>query len=228
MKVFDHIPVKLDVVEFMKTQGIRKIAEQEVSSLMEKSSQLVEPKAVYTFLKTLNVDNPKVHLEGGYVLDSLILSDTLREGQTIAPYVITIGPGVEKLASEQAKNSILKSWILEKIGDYALSKAREYAKSEIEKQMESKVSSFGPGTGTGKLFDIRQQEVLFKILEPQNKIGVTLTPSYLMIPRKSVSGVFASTNTEYVACQYCPKKCESRKKSFSGEYHQTECEHESC
>jgi hypothetical protein len=225
MKVFDHIPVTLDVVEFIKIQGIRKITEQELSSLIEKACQLMEPKAVYTFLRTLNVDNPKVHVEGGHVLDSVILSDTLRGGQTIAPYVITIGPGVEKLASEEAKKSILKSWILEKVGDYALSKAREYAKSEIEKQMESKVSSFGPGTGTGKLFDIRQQEVLFKILEPQNKIGVKLTPSYLMIPRKSVSGVFASTNTEYVACQYCPRKCESRKKNFSGEYHPIECEH---
>ncbi len=49
MKVFDHIPVRLDVVEFIKTQGIRKIAEQEVSSLMAKSNQLVEPKSVYTF-----------------------------------------------------------------------------------------------------------------------------------------------------------------------------------
>lgn len=224
MEVLDCIPVRLDVVEFIKTQGIRKITEHEVSLLMEKASQLIEPKAVYTFLRTLNVDNPKVQLEGGHVIDSIILSDVLRNGQTIAPYVITIGPGVEKLASEEAKSSILKSWILEKVGDYALSKAREHTQSEIEKQMESKVSSFAPGTGTGKLFDIRQQIVLFKILEPQNKIGVTLTPSYLMIPRKSVSGVFASTKIEYIACQYCPRKCESRKKSFSGEYHPIECE----
>jgi len=81
------------------------------------------------------------------------------------------------------------------------------------------VSSFGPGEGTGKLFGIEQQTVLFQILQPFNSIGVQLTPSLLMMPKKSVSGVFAITDEEYIACQYCPKKCENKSSAFRGEYH---------
>ena len=51
----------------------------------------------------------------------------------------------------------------------------------------------------------------------------TQTPDFisldLMMPKKSVSGVFAVTDEEYIACQYCPKKCEDRASAFRGEYH---------
>jgi hypothetical protein len=95
----------------------------------------------------------------------------------------------------------------------------------IESELGGKVSSFGPGTGTGILFDIKQQKVLFKILDPMKSIGVQLSSSYLMIPRKSVSGVFASIDEEYVACQYCPKKCDGRRAAFIGQYRSINCEH---
>jgi len=88
----------------------------------------------------------------------------------------------------------------------------------VEESLGDKVSDFGPGEGTGELFGIEQQTVLFRILQPLKSIGVQLTPSYLMIPKKSESGVFAVTDEEYVACQYCPKKCEYRETAFRGKY----------
>lgn len=55
-------------------------------------------------------------------------------------------------------------------------------------------------------------------MEPTKSIAVRLTPAYVVVPRKSMSGVFAATLKEYVACEYCPRKCDNRRTSFKGDY----------
>ncbi len=191
---------------------------KEIASLIEESRGLVEPKAVYTYLELVKIAGNDVHLESGDVLKGVILADMLKCGQKVAPYVVTIGPKLEDRASKLARENVFLAFILEKIGDYALEIAKGSMKLLVEKTLADKVSDFGPGEGTGKLFGIEQQAVLFQILKPSKNVGVRLTPSYLMIPKKSMSGVFAVTDEEYIACQYCPKKCEDRTSAFRGEY----------
>ncbi len=191
---------------------------KEIASLIEESRGLVEPKAVYTYLELVKIAGNDVHLESGDVLKGVILADMLKCGQKVAPYVVTIGPKLEDRASKLARENVFLAFILEKIGDYALEIAKGSMKLLVEKTLADKVSDFGPGEGTGKLFGIEQQAALFQILKPSKNVGVRLTPSYLMIPKKSMSGVFAVTDEEYIACQYCPKKCEHRTSAFKGEY----------
>ena len=220
MEVIDPIPVKFDVGELLRSQRVGRLKEKEVAPLIEKCYQLIEPKAVYTFVNVTSIEKDEVHLKSGHVVKSIILADMLENDQTIVPYVVTIGLRLEKQASSEAKSSLLRAWALERMGDYALGKAAAYVRCRVEEKMGSPVSSFGPGTGTGKLFGIEQQEILFQILDPPKSIGVCLTPSYLMVPRKSVSGTFAVTRREYVACQYCPReRCEGRRRPYSGEYY---------
>jgi len=224
MRVVDNIFIHLDKTELVKEQKLNRIDDNIILQFIDESSKLIEPKAVYTFVKVLSIDGDEVTFDGGFKLKSKILADRLQKGQLVAPYVITIGSKLEKLASERAKKSLIESFVCERIADFSLSKARQYLKSLVEKEFGCEVSSFGPGIGTGELFSLDQQKVLFQILEPQKNIGVTLSPSCLMIPRKSVSGIFFATNQEYVACQNCPRKCESRKKAYSGVYKPVECE----
>ncbi len=220
MQVVDHIPVEYDEEELWQELKMETMKGQkkEIISLIEESRGLVEPKAVYTHLEVVKIEGNCVRLDSGDVLKGVILADMLRCGQKVAPYVVTLGPKLEDNASKLARNNVFLSFILDKIGNYALEIARGNIKLLVEKALGDKVSDFGPGEGTGKLFGIEQQAVLFRILQPLENIGVRLTPSYLMIPKKSVSGVFAVTDEEYVACQYCPKKCEERRSAFRGEY----------
>jgi len=220
MQVVDHIPVEYDEEELWQELEMETMKGQkkEIISLIEESRGLVEPKAVYTHLEIVKIEGNCVRLDSGDVLKSVILADMLKRGQKVAPYVVTLGPKLEDRASKLARDNVFLSFVLDKIGNYALEIARGNIELLVEKALGDKVSDFGPGEGTGKLFGIEQQEVLFRILEPFKSIGVRLTPSYLMIPKKSESGVFAVTDEEYVACQYCPKKCEERSSAFRGEY----------
>ena len=230
VKVIDFARVKLDVEEFLKSKEVERLRgrlkNMEIASLIERCSRLIEPKAVYRPVEVMNIENHEIRLKSGHRLKSIVLADMLESGQTIVPHVVTIGPRIEREASKEGRNSVLQGWILERMGDYALGKAVAHVRTLAEKSLGRAVSSFSPGSGTGRLFGIEQQDTLFQILDPQRNIGVHLTESYLMVPRKSSSGVFAATRHEYVACQYCPRKCEFRGKPFGGEYVSIRCEHE--
>jgi len=228
VQVVDHIPVEYDEEELWRKLHVEKLKRKrkEIASLIEESRELIEPKAVYTYFEVVRIEGDSVRLESGDVLKGVILADMLRCGQKVAPYVATIGSKLEDRASKLAEDNMLLAFFLDKIGNYALTIAEENIRSLVEKTLGNKVSNFGPGEGTGKLFGIEQQAVLFQILQPFNSIGVRLKPSYLMIPKKSVSGVFAVTDEEYVACQYCPKKCEDRTSVFMGEYRPRRMSHQ--
>jgi len=220
MQVVDHISVKYDEQELWRELKIETLKgkKEEIISLIEESRELIEPKAVYTYLEVVKIAGDSVHLDSGDVLKAVILADMLRCGQKVAPYVVTLGPKLEERSSKLATDNVFLSFMLSKIGDYALGIAGENIKLLVEESLGDKVSDFGPGEGTGELFEIEQQAVLFRILQPSKSIGVELTPNYLMIPKKSESGVFAVTDEEYVACQYCPKTCEYRETAFRGKY----------
>ena len=221
MHILDHIPLRYDKDRLYRELQIERLKGKagEVEPLIEESFKQLEPKAAYIYLQVEDIAEDMVRLEGGYVLKGAILADKLRSTQTVAPYVVTIGSRLEEKVSELARSNLLHAWLLDRIGNHAVRLSREFLQKIVEEKLAGEVSIFSPGSGTGEFFGIEQQKEIFRILSPEDKIGVTLTDSYLMIPAKSVSGIFTSTQEKYVACQHCPReKCESRRAPFQGEY----------
>ena len=222
MEVIDPVPLKLDATELAGNLKPQKLGE-EIVTLFEKARPLIEAKAVYTRIHVSRFENDLVYLENGHALRGIVLADMLNNGQEIMPYVVTIGPKLENEISQE--NSLLHSYLLNKIGDYALHQALAYLRSLAAERLadgRGSVSEFSPGTGTGELFGIEQQKPLFQILDPATaSVGVHLSPSLMMVPRKSESGVLAATPQEYIACAHCPRQCESRSTPFVGKYQRT-------
>jgi hypothetical protein len=220
MRKVVSIPVDMSAQELLGRPEFVRLTEKarDLERLLRVSRDLLKPRGVFTLLKVTGVVDGTVQLEGGHALKSVGLADMVRPGGRLAPYAITIGPDLEQEASRMSQVDVFAGWALGRIGDYALGKASLHMRSMVEKELGEAVSSLAPGAGTGRLFGIDQQTVLFDILDPTNSIGVKLTQGYLMVPLKSISGVFAATNMEYVACRYCPKDCEYRRAEFGGEY----------
>lgn len=218
MRVFDCGPLKYDINElekrFSDISNYRKI---DFDRLIEKTQGLAEPRAVYTYVEVAEIEGDNVHLRNGAKFKSIILGDLLKQGQNVAPYVATIGFRLDDELSKMNKNK-MESHILERMGIYALDMARRSLKDHVGEVLGNSLSSFSPGSGTGRLFELKNQSILFQILQPQENIGVKLTPSFLMTPKKTSSGIFAAVDEEYVACQYCPRECEYREVSYTGEY----------
>jgi len=70
--------------------------------------------------------------------------------------------------------------------------------------------------GSLKDWPINEQKKLFSILgDVESSLGVTLTPSFLMIPRKSLSGIYFPSEIPFLSCQLCPRQsCPSRQAAF--------------
>jgi hypothetical protein len=131
----------------------------------------------------------------------------------VFPYVITIGTGLEQKAD--ASKDLLEKYYLDQIGNIALSKARKH----LENYLCSKFALDGLSyMSPGSLVDwpIEEQQPLFSILKGvEASVGVRLTESLLMIPRKSVSGIYFPTEVTFYSCQLCPRQqCEGRKARF--------------
>jgi hypothetical protein len=66
---------------------------------------------------------------------------------------------------------------------------------------------------------ITEQPKLFSLFgDTEKSIGVKLTASLLMIPRKSISGILFPSEEGFVSCRLCPREnCPSRKAEFDEE-----------
>jgi len=115
-----------------------------------------------------------------------------------------------------ASSDLLENFYLDTIGNVALTSARKQLKRHRESQFAlEKISSMAPGSLAD--WPIEEQAPLFKLLgDVETSIGVTLTDSLLMLPAKSISGIYFPTEVSFFSCQLCPReRCESRKAKYS-------------
>ncbi len=108
--------------------------------------------------------------------------------EKVAICLCTIGDELEKTAADLIKeNDMLKGFILDSFGSEAAEELAIQADRIIAqkaREMELWPSKrFSPGYG---IWDIREQTYVFSIL-PAQEIGVRLTNTFMMVPRKSVS-----------------------------------------
>jgi len=214
MEVLSDIPLKFGLKKILKhfkvntnTQA-RKI----IKELMGLSTNLISPKATYKVAYVENKTNATVKV-GKVQFKSKILRENLNELERVFPYIITIGEKLENKAASM--KDLLKQYYLEEMGDLALHSISEYLEKYLKKKYKlGQISKMSPGSL--KDWPITQQDELFSLFgNTQKIIGVSLTDSFLMIPRKSISGIYFPTEIKFYSCQLCPRKgCIGRKTPY--------------
>jgi hypothetical protein len=146
----------------------------------------------------------------GVAFTSRVLRRNLDGVGRVFPFVVTVGQAFDEAIDSTA--DMLEKYLLDEIGNMALREAR----SRIEHHLRStfaldKISCMAPGSLED--WPLEQQKPLFALLSGvESAIGVTLTKSYLMLPRKTISGIYFPSEVTFVSCQLCPRKrCEGRK-----------------
>ena len=127
--------------------------------------------------------------------------------------MITIGDALEKTAD--ACNDILEQYYLDVIGNIAVRKARRWFKKRLCTAFAlDGLSYMSPGSLTD--WPIEEQRRLFSILgDVGGAIGVTLSETFLMMPKKSISGIYFATKVTFYNCQLCPReRCPGRKARY--------------
>ena len=210
MEKLEQISLGLDIGEVKN--ALRASDGAQIQALLEVAKPLISAQAVYRVCYIEEKLKDAVIIDGTR-FGSRILRKNLEEVGRVFPHVITIGAGLEQRAD--ASKDLLEKYYLDQIGNLALSSARKH----LEDCLRSKFALEGLSyMSPGSLADwpIEEQQPLFSILKGvEASVGVRLTESLLMIPRKSVSGIYFPSEVTFYSCQLCPRQhCEGRKARF--------------
>jgi hypothetical protein len=214
MEILNNIRISLDMQEIKKKLHMEDREDSShIQALIKEVQPLIRAKAVYRdcYLESKSEDAIVV---AGIRFTSRVLRRQMENVGRVFPFVVTIGSRIEEHAS--ACKDFLKQYYLDTIGNTALITVRKY----LEDHLRSKyalgcISYMSPGSL--KDWDLKGQRPLFSILgDVQASIGVYLTEALLMIPAKSLSGIFFPTEIPFHSCQLCPREnCQSRKAKYN-------------
>jgi hypothetical protein len=182
-----------------------------VEDVFKTAAVLIHAQAIYGVAYVSKCSLNKIEIDG-IEFRSRVLAKNLKRIERVFPYVLTIGDSLENTA--RSSESIIRRLVLETIGDLALGSGLEHVQRHISEQYGlERTSNMGPGQLD---WPIEQQRELFSLLgHVKDTIGVTLTESLMMMPRKSISGIIFPTEETFISCQLCQRnKCPSRKAPF--------------
>jgi len=214
MNVLDNIPVYLDVRELVKWLHLKEENKylNDVQELVEIANSVIKPKAIYKISYVDNKNDDTLNIDS-ISFNSRVLRINLDKVERVFPYIVTIGKWLEDKAS--SFDDLLKQFYLDKIGDKALDSIRKYLEDYLKRNYGlGQMSKMSPGSLED--WPITQQRQFFSIFgNVEELIGVTLTDSLLMIPKKSISGIYFPTEVLFYSCQLCPRKdCKERKAPY--------------
>jgi hypothetical protein len=215
MQMTELIPVTLDPGEIaarLRFDPVRAGFEN-LNELITLAQGLIHPRAVYEVAYTGEKGEGIVKV-AGVTFQSRILRKNLDGANKVFPYIITVGPELERAAS--AQGDLLKQYYLEEMANMALESAAGWLGGRLESHYGvTGLANMSPGSLDD--WPITEQTKLFSILgDTERSIGVRLTDSMLMLPRKSISGILFPSEEGFVACQLCEReRCPGRKAAFN-------------
>jgi hypothetical protein len=213
MEIIESLSIRLDIEE-VKAK-LRAKDRDLVQYLLDIARPLISPKIIFQISTVQGKYEDNVVIDG-VIFKSRVLQRILDKGERVFPFIITIGKGLEEEVDKIS--DLLEKYYLDVIGNMALIKTREYLERYLGSRFAIRCLSFMEPGSLGD-WPIEEQRPLFSLFRGgEASIGVRLTENLLMIPRKSLSGIFFPTEKVFYSCQLCPReRCEGRKASYDRE-----------
>lgn len=215
--ILSPLPFDLDAARILQDLRVRPGSnrEAEVRRLLSEAQALGRPKAIYrpSFIEDRGADFIIVE---GRKFTSRILRVNLDSLHRAFAFVCTAGS--ELAAWAQGQDDMLAQFYADEISEAVLHSASAGLNRRLaETYALGQTAVMNPGSLAD--WPISQQRILFDLLgDVQAAIGVELTPSMLMLPAKSVSGILFPTQESFASCQLCPREaCPNRRMPYEPE-----------
>jgi hypothetical protein len=198
MPVIRDIPLSLKTREVLRRQGLGggakvrpeiKIVIREVLTSVKEAS-LLEPAMAYEYYTINSMNGSQILLEDDKTLHGPLLPAIFNEAKELIIILGTIGPKLEKQVTGYSKSGeTMRGMILDGIGsaavDKLVSKVIRLIASEVTSRGYEISSPVNPGMPG---FPLTEQWNLLRLVKA-GEIGVRLTASGMLVPRKSTSMV---------------------------------------
>jgi len=181
--------------------------------------QAIQPQAIYDLFEIEKIKGESVWFSSGHRFNGPNNSKILLGSKLALIYICTLGHQVDQLIKQNSESGDTLSTIvmdavttsfLTLLGEQFATIARQQG---LQQPGWQATCSYSPGQYK---WTIEEQKEIFKMVDG-SQIGVNLNPSYLMMPFKSISGVYGfgpehEIDKTRVACQLCPRHdCISRR-----------------
>jgi len=187
-------------------------ARQECAALWDKLKPLCHPKALYT---QVPVDwNDDILRVGGHTITSIVVRKNFADSPLVWPYVATCGRELYEYAT--TLTDPLEQFWADKIQVAALGQALKALHAEFFAAHNGGEPMASVNPGSLPDWPLPQQQMVFDLLgDVEGQVGVTLCDSFLMVPIKSVSGIFFKSEIGFVNCMLCTREtCPNRRAPY--------------
>jgi hypothetical protein len=215
MPVITDFPLALDAARVLQGQGLDPArARPEIVAAAQEAlgeiQALLAPVALYDTVPVRGFRNHTVILEDGASLAGRLVAQALAGATEIALGVCTIGAALEaRVGALFAAGNPLRALALDGAAIAALGRISQAVGERICADAGARGLRTGMRVSPGQEgWPLEQQLILFDLL-PAQEIGVKLTGSCLMLPRKSVSfavGLGPEMQADATACDLCSKR----------------------
>jgi len=174
---------------------------------LAESKHLLVPQVLDKELEVIGFSHDRLQLNEDKKISGSLVSGHLAGAKYISAAVCTVGAKIDEYASEVMKEDLVLGLAIDGVGSAAV----EALANAVCKEMELDAAARGyestiplsPGMIGWGVED--GQPLIFGLLDPA-EIGVKLTPSFMMTPRKSLSmimGIGPGINSGERICDYC-------------------------
>lgn len=196
MVYIDISDIKIPYNDFLIRAGYKKTAaapdknaEILITETLETARRLIKPKTAVIF-SNIKIKDDTIVFDDGFKINSSFVTKLFKECFKAYAVAVTIGKDLEKKRDELIiKKETLRAFFLDAAGSVAAEEIIKTVYSQIgvfeEKQNNLITKRFSPGYGDWQA----SSQKLFLERIGAEKIGISLTSTYLMIPEKSVSAI---------------------------------------
>lgn len=193
--------------------------EEAIRAGRERARQLITTRAIFQPVAVDEIREGVITCEGRWQFRSAKLSGLLAGAERLFVVVSTIGTALEEEVSRLFDaGEYVDALVLDSIGSVAVGDVCQHVRSLICRQCEKTGQKVGPTLSPGyQYWDLTDQTILFQMV-PAEKIGVSLSPSCLMVPRKSESMIVpvgrdlrVTAEEDEPPCRFCDRReCPAR------------------
>jgi hypothetical protein len=190
----------------------RELVTSLIEEILAESREISNIKAQFSVFSDVQFDNDTKSVEINKIKFQIkkIVYGQVKKSDSIAVFLCTAGEEIG-LHSRKAmqERDFLKGYIYDVVGSEIVEAAADLMQAELEKSMldsmEKITNRYSPGYCG---WDVAEQHKLFKLM-PENYCGIKLTPSALMDPVKSISGIIGigkNVKSNPYTCRFCDMK----------------------
>lgn len=211
---------KINRGEAFRYMGQRGEASAELREVAEECEKrllsAISPKLVYAVFDIENGEEISV-LGTPLKLAGESIREHLAGCEKCALMAVTLGSGVDSLLREFESSAMEKAFVADALASAAVEQACDLAEEEIKARLGGAHFTWRFSPGYGDL-PLGIQRDFLDVLNAQKRIGLTVTDSLILIPRKSVTAIIGISNHELTpktrGCSTCliREKCELRKR----------------